>query len=454
MAAILLLTGVASWPKAHAEPLVNLAAGKPATSGYAGFAGGGALTNGVKSSAGYASVSSGLQWVQIDLGKRYDVNKVKFWHYFADGRTYRDVIVQLSDDPSFRSGVTTVFNNDRDNSAGFGQGKDMQYAETEAGMRVRFPTVGARYVRLYAGGSSANRYNHYVEIEVWGTASSGKPEGGGPQAKRAMFDDFSYADARDAKLGQHGWTLRGYAGGPGPKGTSWAPEQVTFVNDPANAGNRLARLQASTDGTGKGTRQAEIFTAATKYREGTYAARVRFTDAPVSGPDGDGIVQTFFTISPMARDDDPKYSELDFELLPNGGWGVAKPALWHTSWYTYRNEPWRQDTAQDHHPGSYAGWHELVMTVADKQIVYYLDGKRLSAHGGKYYPRQDMAIHFNLWFLPDGLLDTAKKRSYVMDVDWVYHAQDAALTPAQVEAAVRQYRADRVTFVDDVTAKK
>lgn len=156
----------------------------------------------------------------------------------------------------------------------------------------------------------------------------------------------------------------------------------------------------------------------------------------------------------MARDDDPLYSELDFELLPNGGWGVDRPALWHTSWFTYRNEPWRQDTAQDYHPGGYAGWHELVMTVSGGQIAYYVDGKRMSAHGGKYYPRQDMAIHFNLWFLPEGLLDSGKKRSYVMDVDWVYHAQDRALTPAEVSAAVRQYRTEGVSFVDGVQEKE
>jgi len=40
------------------------------------------------------------------------------------------------------------------------------------------------------------------------------------------------------------------------------------------------------------------------------------------GPDGDQIVETFYTISQM---DEPSYSEADFEYLPNGGWGQEGP---------------------------------------------------------------------------------------------------------------------------------
>ncbi|GMX60147.1 hypothetical protein Elgi_69140 [Paenibacillus elgii] len=46
-----------------------------------------------------------------------------------------------------------------------------------------------------------------------------------------------------------------------------------------------------------------------KYFEGTYAARVKFSDTPVSGVDGDGVAQTFFTISNLRYDNDPTYSE-------------------------------------------------------------------------------------------------------------------------------------------------
>jgi hypothetical protein len=68
---------------------------------------------------------------------------------------------------------------------------------------------------------------------------------------------------------------------------------VALVDDPQQPGNRLLRLSARTDGTAAGTVQAQVCHAR-KYLEGTYAARVRFSDAPVQGPDGDVVVQTFY----------------------------------------------------------------------------------------------------------------------------------------------------------------
>lgn len=113
--------------------------------------------------------NQGLQWTQIDLGQSYNLNKLKVWHYFNGGRKYHDVIYQLSNDPNFVSGVPTVFNNDTDNSAGRGAGTDAEYSETSAGHTVTFNPVQARYVRLWSSGSTANGYNHYVEIEAYGS---------------------------------------------------------------------------------------------------------------------------------------------------------------------------------------------------------------------------------------------------------------------------------------------
>ena len=39
--------------------------------------------------------------------------------------------------------------------------------------------------------------------------------------------------------------------------------------------------------------------------------------------DGDQVVQTFYTITPYLEPLDPDYSEMDYEYLPNGGWGGA-----------------------------------------------------------------------------------------------------------------------------------
>jgi predicted RecA/RadA family phage recombinase len=108
-------------------------------------------------------------YAQIDLGAIYDVSKVKMWHFFADGRTYKDVIVQLSQTADFSSYVTTVFNNDKDNSAGQGYGVNAEYAEGAGGKTVSFQPISARYVRFWIGGNHTDPYNQFVELQVYGT---------------------------------------------------------------------------------------------------------------------------------------------------------------------------------------------------------------------------------------------------------------------------------------------
>ncbi|WP_127588437.1 discoidin domain-containing protein [Paenibacillus koleovorans] len=129
------------------------------------------LTNGNTSSSDNVAVGNpgDIAYAQIDLGALKDVSQIKMWHYYTDGRTYKDVIVQLSQTPDFSSYVTTVFNNDQDNSAGQGSGSDATYAETSAGKTLMFAPVTARYARFWLGGNSVNGYNHFVELQVFGT---------------------------------------------------------------------------------------------------------------------------------------------------------------------------------------------------------------------------------------------------------------------------------------------
>ena len=65
----------------------------------------------------FIELGPGTQWVQIDLGASHPLYAILAWHYHSQARVYRDVIVQVSDDPAFKTGVTTVFNNDHDNSS-------------------------------------------------------------------------------------------------------------------------------------------------------------------------------------------------------------------------------------------------------------------------------------------------------------------------------------------------
>src|SRR5205809_822628 len=70
----------------------------------------------------WVELGPGVQWVQIDLEKEATIYGILLWHQHADPRVYRDVIVQISNDPEFKKDVVTVFNNDQDNSAGLGAG--------------------------------------------------------------------------------------------------------------------------------------------------------------------------------------------------------------------------------------------------------------------------------------------------------------------------------------------
>jgi hypothetical protein len=265
-----------------------------------------------------------------------------------------------------------------------------------------------------------------------------------------FFDDFSQPDL--AALQRDGWAVRDQRGHPGIEGAAWGPGSVALVDDPQRRGNRLLRLTAATDGTTAGTTQAQVCHAR-KYFEGTYAARIRFTDAPVQGPRGDVVVQTFYAVAPLKFDFDPEYSELDWEYLPNGGWGDARTRLYGVSWQTVRVEPWLAFNQPHQEFRSMDGWHVLVMQVAGGKTRWFIDGEPRAEHGGRNYPVVPMSINFSQWFSPGGLLSgSGARRVYEQQVDWVFHARNRVLAPAQVEAEVGALRAAGTRRADTVPA--
>lgn len=128
------------------------------------------VTDGEKSGEdGYfVELGPSVQYVQIDLGQISALHAVLIWHYHSQARVYRDVIIQVSNDPDFVDSVNTVFNNDHDNSAGLGIGRDKEYIETNDGRLVDPRGIEGRYIRLYSRGNTSNEMNHYVEVEVYG----------------------------------------------------------------------------------------------------------------------------------------------------------------------------------------------------------------------------------------------------------------------------------------------
>ncbi|MHC4097501.1 MAG: M56 family metallopeptidase, partial [Planctomycetota bacterium] len=128
------------------------------------------------SAGSYVELHPSLQYVTIDLEVVHEIQAISMWHYHKNARVYFDVVVQIADDPDFNTKVRTVFNNDIDNSAGLGVGKDMHYVETNKGKLIDCNGVEARYIRLYSRGNNSDNLNHYVEVEVYAKSTEESSE--------------------------------------------------------------------------------------------------------------------------------------------------------------------------------------------------------------------------------------------------------------------------------------
>ena len=124
------------------------------------------ITDGDKEAAdgSYVELGPFAQSITIDLEAIHEIYAIVIWHFHKEPRVYFDVIVQVADDPDFITNIRTLFNNDIDNSAGLGVGKDKHYVETYIGKLIGASGIKARFIRLYSNGNSVNDLNHYVEV--------------------------------------------------------------------------------------------------------------------------------------------------------------------------------------------------------------------------------------------------------------------------------------------------
>ena len=159
--------------------VVNVALGKPVSASDTNLITGdlSQITDGKKGAyeENVVTMRRGVQWVQIDLQGEFNLYAIVLWHDFSAPVVYRDVIVQVSNDAEFKTGVRTLFNNDQMNSAGLGVGTDREYFEnslTGAGRLIDAKGTKARYVRCYSKGSTDSALNTYIEIEAWGLPAS------------------------------------------------------------------------------------------------------------------------------------------------------------------------------------------------------------------------------------------------------------------------------------------
>jgi hypothetical protein len=159
--------------------VTNVALGKPVSASDPNLISGELkqITDGKKQAyeENVVTLRRGVRWVQIDLQGEFKLYAIVLWHDFTTPIVCRDVIVQVSDDPEFLTGVVTLFNNDQKNSAGLGMGTDREYFEnslTGAGKLIDAKGTQARYVRSYSKGSTDSALNTYIEIEAWGLPAS------------------------------------------------------------------------------------------------------------------------------------------------------------------------------------------------------------------------------------------------------------------------------------------
>jgi hypothetical protein len=280
-----------------------------------------------------------------------------------------------------------------------------------------------------------------------------------------LFDDFSYSNT--SELTNNGWVIRTWEGSPGISNGEWSDSNISFVKE---GDLSVMRLKASTDVNGDNisantamsgaSSQAEVSRAENIYQNGTWATRIYFNDAPVTGPDSDTVIETFFGLTPYIEGTEP-YSEIDFEYLPNGGWysGSAEPAMWSG---TYRLVDWSNpdNHAATRTVGSLQGWHTLVMQVTENAIDFYIDGTFQTGFTGEVAPDYPMYLMFQIWFSNDcfdascsrgGYISSNDYREYYEDVDWVYFQQDNILSTTEVEQKVLLLRSEGVTYKQAIT---
>ncbi|WP_197699061.1 cellulose binding domain-containing protein [Micromonospora inositola] len=297
----------------------------------------------------------------------------------------------------------------------------------------------------------STRVTGYVDgVLFWGQEPGAAPPAASPRPSNAsaltapagtLFDNFHYTDAADPAVTANGWQVRTDGGGPGIAGT-WSADAINFPANRKAQGGQVLQLQVTTDGTRQGTRQAELIGIDNTFFTGTIAARIHFTDKPADGRNGDHIIESFCMISPKSTSE--RYTELDFEYQPNGGWGAPGPKLDTTSWRSAT--PGDRTTRALHR--TLAGWHTLMITAVHGKVTYSIDGRPVFHSSGKTFPREPMRIHLNTWLID---LPFAGERTWNMQVNWIYSVDGKAVSVAEVQSAVDGFYSNGINYINTTT---
>jgi hypothetical protein len=129
------------------------------------------ITDGEKDSndGSFVELAPEPTWVQIDLQGEFNVHQIVAWHFHRQALIFKDVVVQVSSDAEFKSGVTTIYNSDHDDTLKLGAGTDKSWIQTNHGRMMPGKGAKGRYVRLWSNGNTEDDFNRYIEVSVYGT---------------------------------------------------------------------------------------------------------------------------------------------------------------------------------------------------------------------------------------------------------------------------------------------
>jgi hypothetical protein len=271
-----------------------------------------------------------------------------------------------------------------------------------------------------------------------------------------FFDDFHYTSVEDARLRSHGWRVVNWPDGP-PDGAIYSKENIEFQDDPF-LGQRVLVLKADRPTAGEGIDALPAMSRLETppyFREGTFAALVRFDDAPIEFRDTS--IQTFYLIIYPFKSycGKEQYSEVDFEYLPYNTWWAH--AWWRTPFNFYRTLQLASfKTADCAHqnlvyrcdqiplPGEpQTRWTQILVQPAGGQVRFFLDGALQSFTAAPpYYPESDMQICLANWIenLKSRLRWQYMEREYLFQVDWIYFSQNPNLSWDKVQSRVNYLR--------------
>jgi hypothetical protein len=202
-----------------------------------------------------------------------------------------------------------------------------------------------------------------------------------------FFDDFSYSSNSDSKLKQRGWEIINRNTSPPCRESKYHKEMVSFEEDSILETNKLLVLSTSVSDNIDDIKLSRIETNKQMmkiFREGIYAAKVKFDNTPAKYKDGN--IETFYAINDK-NCNDRKHSECDFEYLPYDVWdkaGSRSSSLHLASWESHGCKGTDPDRCETDISLVANQWELFRFEVLDGENVKYFKGANLLATHNTY----------------------------------------------------------------------